>query len=121
MPRTFLGFAALALMFGAHAALADTAKPAYLVAEVEVTDQATFQAYGAKVPDTLKPFNGHLLARGKPVLKEGNISGVIVIIGFDSMADAEKWWNSPAYQAIIPERQKSSTAKVVFVEGLPPS
>jgi len=33
--------------------------PAYVVAEVEVTDPATMQKYGAQVPATLAPFNHH--------------------------------------------------------------
>src|SRR5215217_996625 len=97
----------LTSMLGTHAAAAQpkpAKTPAYLIADVEITDPPTFQAYGAKVPDTLKRFNGRLLVRSKAVVKEGPAPrGVIVVIAFDSMEDAQNWWNSPAYQAIIPE------------------
>ena len=95
-------------------------KPAYMIADVEITDQAAFAAYAAKVPDTLKPFNGRIIVRGKPVPKEGNAPwGNIVVIAFDSLADAEKWYASPAYAALIPERQNSAETQLYFVEGLP--
>src|SRR3974390_3485251 len=67
-------------------------KPAYMVAEVEVTDPAAFQTYAAKVPPTLAPFHGRYIARGKAEGKEGDPPrGTIVILAFDSMADATKW------------------------------
>jgi uncharacterized protein (DUF1330 family) len=84
-------------------------KAAYVIADVVVTDPAAFQAYVAKVPDTLKAFSGRTMARGKPETKEGDTpKGSVVIIAFDSLADAEAWYSSPKYTALIPERQKAS-------------
>jgi uncharacterized protein (DUF1330 family) len=95
-------------------------KPAYVIADVEVTDQAAYQAYAAKVPDTLKPYNGRIIVRGKPSSKEGAApQGIIVMLVFDSLADAEKWYGSPPYSALIPERQKAAKAQIYVVEGLP--
>jgi uncharacterized protein (DUF1330 family) len=34
------------------------------------------------------------------------------------MKDANDWYVSPAYQAIIPLRQKSATTRVYIVDGL---
>lgn len=48
-----------------------TKKPAFVIAEVDVTDEAAFKAYAAKVPDTLKPYNARIIIRGKPDNKEG--------------------------------------------------
>lgn len=50
-------------------------KSAYVIAEVEVTDAAAFQAYAAKVPDTLKPYNARIVVRGKPESMEGAALG----------------------------------------------
>jgi uncharacterized protein (DUF1330 family) len=95
-------------------------KPAYVIADVEVMDPAAFQAYVAKVPGTLKPFNARTIARGKPEAKEGLApKGSIVIIAFDTLADAEKWYSSPEYTALIPERQKAAKSQVYIVEGVP--
>ncbi len=95
-------------------------KPGFVFAELQVTDPAGFQAYAAKVPPTLAPFHGRYTVRGKPDIKEGEASSaVMVVLAFDSLADAEGWYNSPAYQVLIPERQKSAKTRVMIIEGLP--
>ena len=102
-----------------HAQQKKTA-PGYVVAEVEVHDAATFQKYGAQVPDTLKPFGGHYLVRG------GKVEGVegqapkdrMVVIEFDSVEKARGWENSAAYEAIKPIRHSSATSRVFIVEGV---
>jgi uncharacterized protein (DUF1330 family) len=125
-PRSKLIITLLAGMaIGAGASAANmqaqaTKKPAYVTADVEVTDPAGFQAYVAKVPETLKPFNARTMACGKPESKEGDApKGSIVIIAFDSLADAEKWYSSPQYAQLITERQKASKSQVYIVEGIP--
>ena len=47
-------------------------KPAYVIAEVQVTDPAAFQAYAAKGPATLTPYHGRYIVRGKPEAQEGD-------------------------------------------------
>ena len=95
-------------------------KPAFVIADVEVTDPAAFAAYVAKVPDTLKPYNGRTLVRSKPLPKEGATpQGNIVVIAFDSLADAEKWYSTPPYSPLIAERQKAAKSQLYIVEGLP--
>jgi uncharacterized protein (DUF1330 family) len=37
------------------------------------------------------------------------------------MEDVKAFWNSPAYQAIIPLREKSAKTRVYAVQGMPPS
>jgi uncharacterized protein (DUF1330 family) len=94
-------------------------KPAYVVAEVAVTDAQGFQAYAAKVPETLKPYNGRIVVRAKPDPKEGAApQGNIVMLEFDSLADAEKWYSTPPYSELIPERAKTATSRLYIVEGL---
>jgi Domain of unknown function (DUF1330) len=44
--------------------------PAYVFAEVEVTDPAGFQQYVAKLAPTLTPYHGKIVVRGKPDTKE---------------------------------------------------
>lgn len=95
-------------------------KPAYIIADVQVTDQTAFAAYVAKVPETLKPYNGRIIVRSKPIPKEGAApQGGIVVIAFDSLADAEKWYATPPYSLLIPERQKASNTQLYLVEGIP--
>ena len=108
---------------GAVAIHAQQAKaaPAYMIGEVDVTDPATFQKYGEKVPATLAPFNGHFLVRvGKTQTLEGDAPKRMVVIAFDSMEQAQAWYDSPAYAAIKPIRQSAAKSRLFIVEGVAP-
>lgn len=96
--------------------------PGYVIAEVDVTDPATFQQYGAKAPGTLAPFNGHYIIRGGKTLSlEGDPPpGRFVVIAFDSVEKAKAWEDSPAYDEIKPIRHKSAKSKVFIAEGVAP-
>lgn len=103
-----------------HAAQVKT-PPAYVIAEVDVTDPATFQKYADKVPGTLAAFNSHYLVRGgKTLAVEGDPPKRMVVTVFDSMEKAKEWEYSPAYEAIKPIRHSSAKSRVFIVEGVPP-
>ena len=94
--------------------------PAYVIAEVDVTDPATMQKYGEKVPETLAPFDHHYLVRGgKTQSLEGEPPKRVVVIAFDSAEKARAWYDSPAYEAIKLLRQSSAKSRIFIVEGLP--
>jgi uncharacterized protein (DUF1330 family) len=96
--------------------------PAYVIAEVEVHDVATMQKYGAKVPETLAPFNHHYVIRSNKIQTlEGEApEGGMVVIAFDNAEKAREWYESPAYAAIRPIRQSAPKSRIFIVEGLPP-
>ncbi len=97
------------------------APPAYVIAEVDVTDPATMQKYGEKVPETLAPFEHHYVVRGgKTQSLEGEPPKRIVVIAFDSAEKARAWYDSPAYDAIKPLRQSSAKSRMFIAEGLAP-
>jgi uncharacterized protein (DUF1330 family) len=103
-----------------HAQQPKTA-PAYVIAEVEVTDLPTIQKYGEKVPETLAPFHHQYLVRSSKIqaLEGDPPKGGIVEIAFDSVEKAREWYDSPAYAAIRPLRQKAATTRMFIVEGVP--
>ncbi len=92
---------------------------AYVIAEVDVHDPASYEGYRAGVPASLEKYGGRFLVRGGAVeSKEGGwLPSRLVVIEFSSMDHARSWYNSPEYQAILPIRQKAANSKVVFVEG----
>jgi uncharacterized protein (DUF1330 family) len=96
--------------------------PGYVVAEVEVTDPATMQKYGEKVPKTLAPFNHRYLVRSNKIqaLEGEPPKGGVVVIAFDSAEKARAWYDSPAYAAIRPIRQSAAKSRIFIVEGLAP-
>jgi uncharacterized protein (DUF1330 family) len=105
---------------GLHAQ-GEVQKPAYVVAEVQVTDPPTFQDYAKKATAVLKTTGGTLLVPpGSAETKEGApVTGKIVIIRFGSLADAEKWYNEPPYHPLIAERQRAAKTRLYIVEGAP--
>jgi uncharacterized protein (DUF1330 family) len=95
--------------------------PGYVVAEVEVTDLATMQKYGEKVPETLAPFNHHYVVRSSKIQSlEGEPPKGLVVIAFDSLEKAREWYDSRAYQAIKPIRQRAANSRIFLVEGVAP-
>jgi uncharacterized protein (DUF1330 family) len=107
---------------GITALRAQAPKPAlgYVVAEVDVTDPATFKAYGDKAPGTIKQYGGQYIIRGGKVDSlEGDAPKRFVVIRFDSVEKAKAWEDSPEYSAIRPIRQKSAKSRVFIIEGAP--
>ncbi len=94
--------------------------PGYFIAEIEVTDPAAMRKYAERVPETLAPFHYRYVVRGgSPRALEGESPVGVVVIAFDSVARAKEWYESPAYQALIPLRKSASRARIFLVEGQP--
>jgi len=92
--------------------------PGYVVAEVDVTDPATFQKYAAKAPGTIEQYGGRYVIRGgKSDSIEGDAPKRFVVIQFDSMEKAKAWEDSPEYDAIKPIRHSSAKSRVFIIEG----
>ena len=100
-----------------------SAAPAYLIAHVQVTDADGWKQYIAALPATMAPYHVKTLSRAQPVALDASTppAGSTVILAFNSMDDLKAWWNSPAYQAIIPLREKSAKSVVYALPGLPAS
>ncbi len=98
------------------------AAPTYVISEADaITDPTAVKKYGAKVPETLAPFRGHyqfLVAGGKTQGLDGQAPQGIVVIAFDSAEKARAWYDSPAYQAIMPMRRSAVKGRMFLVEGV---
>ena len=94
------------------------AVPGYVIAEVDVTDAATFQKYSEKAPGTIAQYGGHYVIRnGKNTSIEGDAPKRFVVIQFDSVEKAKAWEDSPEYDAIKPIRHSSAKSRVFIIEG----
>jgi len=92
--------------------------PGYVIAEVDVTDPATFQKYAEKAPGTIAQYGGHYVIRGgKFDSIEGDAPKRFVVIQFDSVEKAKAWEDSPEYDAIKPIRHSSAKSRVFIIEG----
>ena len=94
--------------------------PAYLVAEMEVSDLETYARYRAQVPEVIAAHGGRFLVRGGTAeAKEGTPpAGRVVVIEFPDMAAARRFYDAPDYQAILPLRLAASRGRLYLVEGV---
>lgn len=76
-------------------------------------------SYLQKIDATLAPHGGHFLIHGGvPAVKEGRWDGDLIVIGFPSVGDAERWYASESYQAILPLRTRNSEGDTIIVQGV---
>lgn len=92
---------------------------AYVVGQITVKDETLWADYRSKVPATLAPWNAELVFRGQQARA---LSGEcphadIVVIRFASLADADGWYKSEAYQALIPLRQEAAVLILTTYEA----
>ena len=93
---------------------------AYMLANLEVHDPATFESYRDKVPAVIADFGGRYLVRGGETRTlEGELPAPrLVIIEFADRQAAERFYFSDEYQAILPLRLKSAKGTAVIVDGI---
>ena len=94
--------------------------PAYVIAEVDVTDAAAYEDYRKQVPAVVTKYGGKFVVRGGKVeTLEGSWSPKrIVVLEFPSVEQAQKWYRSSEYAPLIALRQRASRGKLIVVEGV---
>jgi uncharacterized protein (DUF1330 family) len=94
--------------------------PAYVIADVEVTDPAGFEEYRKQVPATVAKHGGRFLARGGALeTVEGDWQPKrLVVLEFPSLQQAKRWYDSPEYKDPKALRLRTSKSKILLVEGV---
>jgi uncharacterized protein (DUF1330 family) len=92
---------------------------AYVVVEVDVKDPECYTDYRAMVPASLEVYGGKFLVRGGAV---ENLEGSwqpsrFVVLEFESVEQAKRWWDSDEYREARNLRQATSDTKMIVVEG----
>jgi uncharacterized protein (DUF1330 family) len=93
---------------------------AYVIAYLDITDPQAFAAYRQAAAATFAPYGA------KPVVVDGRfevLEGMlrprsVVVIEFESMEHAKRWYASPEYATLIPARQRASESSLLLVEGV---
>ena len=93
--------------------------PAYVIAEVEITNPDGYKEYAAIVPATIQQYGGRFLVRGgKSEALEGDWpERRRVVIEFPSVEAARKWWDSPEYAKPKALRKANSNGRLILIEG----
>ena len=84
--------------------------------EVELGPQIV--AYLERIDATLAPYGGRFVIHGaKADVREGDWSGDLIVIEFPDLDRARAWYESPAYQEILPLRAEHSRGNILLVDG----
>ena len=93
---------------------------AYLIADVEVHDPEEYRKYTAGIPALIEKHGGEILVRGGicEVLEGRWLPSRLVIFRFPNMDAVRAFYNDPAYQPLIKQRQRSADADLLAIEGV---
>ena len=93
--------------------------PAYVIADIEVTDATAYEDYRKQVPAVIAKYGGKYIVRGGKVeaIEGGWSPKRLAVVEFPSLEQALKWYRSPEYAPLIKTRQKASRSKLLIVEG----
>lgn len=83
---------------------------AFFIATASIKNPEKFQEYAQKAGPTFAPHHGELVLRGK---HEGDLTGAsehhsVGIIKFPDQHSLHAWYQSDAYQSLVPLRDEAS-------------
>jgi uncharacterized protein (DUF1330 family) len=92
---------------------------AYAIGQITIKDPAKWAEYRGLLPETLVPWGGEILLRGKQatVLSGQHRHTDTVVIRFPDLDSAQRWHDSTAYQALVPLRDSAADVDLIRYEG----
>jgi len=92
---------------------------AYMIVEVETTDEALMAEYRKHTPGLVARFGGKFIVRGgrTRTLEGGWTPSRVVVLEFPDMATAERFYDSPDYKPVLDMRLKAGKSKAIIVDG----
>jgi uncharacterized protein (DUF1330 family) len=91
----------------------------YLIANLDIRDQPTFQRYREKVVPVIAQYGGRYIIRGGDVQNlEGHLGlKRLIVLEFPSLDAARSFYDSPEYGSIKALRLQSTVSEVALVLG----
>lgn len=90
--------------------------PTLVVVDLTPTDSEKLRTYSAQAAQTLTPYGGEFLAKGPVEALHGDVRFTTkVVIQFPDRQNAVNWYQSDAYQAIIPTRDQGMDSQFHLV------
>lgn len=91
----------------------------YAIVQVDVRDADEYAKYAELAGPAVAKYGGEFLARGGEVkVKEGTTRARCVIIRFDDMETAERFYHGPEYQEALAYALPVSDRDYKFVQGV---
>ena len=93
--------------------------PAYVIAETDITDPEQYARYMAASPAAIAEGGGRFVVRGGDVeVLEGDWRPPrLVVLEFDDVEAAQRWYDSAQYRAVRALREGAGHVNMVLVRG----
>jgi uncharacterized protein (DUF1330 family) len=94
--------------------------PAYVIVETDVTNPEQYEQYKAASPAAIAAGGGRFLVRGGELaVLEGDWQpSRLVMLEFDDLEGAKRWYESAAYQETKKLREGAAHFRAVAVQGV---
>lgn len=94
--------------------------PAYVIVETDVHDPEQYARYMAVSPDAVRGGGGRFVVRGGELaVLEGDWKpSRLVVLEFEDLEAAKRWYASPGYQEAKALREGAAHLRMVAVQGL---
>jgi uncharacterized protein (DUF1330 family) len=100
----------------------DPSPHGYMIANYQINDQATFQRYMEAAGPLAPKYGGKVIVFNlNATAVEGKPKSVMAIAEFPSLAEAQRFYNSPEYTAAKKLRMAATEGSVVITEGYVPA
>ena len=93
---------------------------AYIIAQADVSNPEQYEGYKKLAGEAVAKYGGRYIVRGGAThLLEGNWNPPrLVVLEFDTLEQAKRFYDSPEYQAARKQRQGAARMNMLVVEGL---
>ena len=90
----------------------------YLVAHIRVHDKKGFEKFRQIAGPTIAEYGGKVLVRDpEPDVREGKESGIALVIEFENIETARKFYESEKYQDAKAVRELAADTDLILAEG----
>ncbi len=92
---------------------------AYLVAHIRVQDKEGYERFRAMSGPAISEYGGKVLVRNPAAdHREGKLRGTTIMIEFENMEAAKRFYESEAYTAARKVRELAAETDLLLVEGI---
>ena len=94
--------------------------PGYVLGQIKaINDAAAFTAYQGGALPTVAQYGGKLVLNSSKIESgDGDWApNSLVMLEFESVEQARKWYYSPEYQAVVGQRLNSADSGLIIIDG----
>ena len=90
----------------------------YVIARILVHDKERYETFKQMQGAVIAEYGGKVLVRNpNPEVREGTNTGVAVVLEFDSIENARKFYESESYAKAKAVRELAADSELILVEG----